>query len=1130
MAWKPLQASAVSAGGKKRGCYILKKLCEAWNCQPQNAVGACGCFYCESTCDPAAYNKAEKAGKFKGSAANGAGYGAGIAQWSLSWKASIQKMFGNYSPIESWSLDQQIQIVLKTCKPNFVNKLKQCSNARDSTDIWLRGYENGGGGSGGLCSVKFIDKYTWCNGYYGAMQHRVTAANEILKAYMGGEVGADILGSVSNFSGSTDDYGGGGGGGDYATAGGDNGVLAPSTDNIYSNFLPKESDEEKAKHTRIYQAFGPGTKVDQMQMNVDGTVPTVDNTPKADGTNTPSGSTTTGNTTGSGNTTTSTGATGNTGDGAAKQDSATTTPGDSSTGSTPSTNGTAITPTSGSGSTGSGSTSDGDGKTVTVDSDTEDKPTNAKTSVSDEAVLEVGVTYPVIRINDYYIPKESIEYFEVTTVNFVPTAKLIFSTRDSNIMKQDTIKDGDIMAVFMAPTSSMYKSLRCDFLITQFKTPVMSQQFANAMQTYTIYAELYVPNLYNANMTFAYSGSSRDAIMYAAEQLKLGFNFNDPENTDDSQMWYCTTETEGDELSSADAMRPSNIKEFIISTASHSWKNFESFFNCWIDPRYAITFLNVNKQLVENGPDEPLDAMPRLNAVMQNRGAEGSRSTKNPEDEKKEAAAGKGPTPQAKLLTNVVDGDESGTVMYVTDYKVVNQAGEISRQMGVNIQKSYVIDNLGVDNNSNSVTMNYSIPYNEWKLKHGFYIQIGPGKNESYVPGDSFKDFVRTNVVKQGGMTTDMQADTDGETIEATGDNMEATGAVNKFYDAGAEHNRINNLQLQKKYVLFTLNGANFGIMRGEKIPAIIIDNNQITNSISIQEGDNNVLMKMMYEEASGWFIIDSIEWVYDPGQGRPEAKTGSPWRTIVKCIRREWPISGNAIAPDAAKESGRNNPENSIVLDPTAGNSVESKIADTNEETVQDPSTGGQEPSEGSTSEGLQPALNELMTALSAKIPGTQMYQGRIWAANENKEKCDGLPYITDGGCYEFINSDGSWGLTTTSKGVHFTGWAMNVQNANMEPDALLKEICQHVDLLEMLYKGGLSCYIESHKTSVKSWKTLHIGADTLMQGTFWEYAIKAAGDAGKQFSDFRSYNHYTEPQRPNEVKRSDLDQGKKD
>jgi hypothetical protein len=80
---------------------------------------------------------------------------------------------------------------------------------------------------------------------------------------------------------------------------------------------------------------------------------------------------------------------------------------------------------------------------------------------------------------------------------------------------------------------------------------------------------------------------------------------------------------------------------------------------------------------------------------------------------------------------------------------------------------------------------------------------------------------------KKGGRVTDMMADSDGEVIADTGSNEMSTGNVNKFYDAAFEHNRINNMQLLKKIVKMTLNGANFAMMRGEKIPALILDNNK---------------------------------------------------------------------------------------------------------------------------------------------------------------------------------------------------------------------------------------------------------------------------------------------------------------
>jgi len=39
----------------------------------------------------------------------------------------------------------------------------------------------------------------------------------------------------------------------------------------------------------------------------------------------------------------------------------------------------------------------------------------------------------------------------------------------------------------------------------------------------------------------------------------------------------------------------------------HAYKNFESFYDCWIDPRYAISFINVAQILGGSGLDEPID-------------------------------------------------------------------------------------------------------------------------------------------------------------------------------------------------------------------------------------------------------------------------------------------------------------------------------------------------------------------------------------------------------------------------------------------------------------------------------------------------------------------------------------------
>ena len=206
--------------GVLRGVYIAKRLIQEWGLKDFQAAGFPGCFMAESRCDPKAYNKAEKSGRFKGSSANGSGYGAGLAQWSNTWKRSIQQQFNRYTPIESWTLDQQIQIVIRTCKPTFISMIKRCSSAAEATDIVLRGYENGGGGTGGLRSKQSMKAYTWCknvyiadvgrrtfaDGYIGALAERTAWANVILKQ-MGSVNVSDIenLGSIGGFDQSMGD-------------------------------------------------------------------------------------------------------------------------------------------------------------------------------------------------------------------------------------------------------------------------------------------------------------------------------------------------------------------------------------------------------------------------------------------------------------------------------------------------------------------------------------------------------------------------------------------------------------------------------------------------------------------------------------------------------------------------------------------------------------------------------------------------------------------------------------------------------------------------------------------------------------------------------------------------------------
>ena len=80
--------------------------------------------------------------------------------------------------------------------------------------------------------------------------------------------------------------------------------------------------------------------------------------------------------------------------------------------------------------------------------------------------------------------------------------------------------------------------------------------------------------------------------------------------------------------------------------------------------------------------------------------------------------------------------------------------------------------------------------------------------------------------------------------------------------------------------------------MRGEKIPALIMDNDRLQASARMNEFNSNNIRNYLYEIACGWYIIDGLMWHF----GKSPNKNGSTlWTTKLKLARREWPIPGRA-------------------------------------------------------------------------------------------------------------------------------------------------------------------------------------------------------------------------------------------
>ena len=297
--------------GKKllNGVYITKKIMDTWHLKDFQAAGFAGCFMEESGCDPGAYNAAEKSGRFKGSSANGSGYGAGLAQWSNAWKRQIQRQFHNSRPIENWSLDQQIAIVTQGCSESFINLLRKTTSVGQSTDIVLRGYENGSAGKGTrLRSQQSMKSYTWCktsymadgsrrtfkDGYIGALTCRTSWANAVLSK-MGSVNLADLSGLGTEVSEGLDGgfgYMGDGMGNsnaypvhdEYQTFTGQGGnIFENSKDNAFQmasatskQTMFSSKDKFASSHTRIYSTNDSCIVLDELKIPYNSNDPAIE--------------------------------------------------------------------------------------------------------------------------------------------------------------------------------------------------------------------------------------------------------------------------------------------------------------------------------------------------------------------------------------------------------------------------------------------------------------------------------------------------------------------------------------------------------------------------------------------------------------------------------------------------------------------------------------------------------------------------------------------------------------------------------------------------------------------------------------------------------------------------------------
>lgn len=313
------------------------------------------------------------------------------------------------------------------------------------------------------------------------------------------------------------------------------------------------------------------------------------------------------------------------------------------------------------------------------------------------------------------------------------------------------------------------------------------------------------------------------------------------------------------------------------------------------------------------------------------------------------------------------------------------------------------------------------------------------------------------------------------------------SSGVSKWWYLGAAHNILNNNQLEKLYVELKLRGCNLSILRGEKVPVLLMDNHSRANIM----GHNNIAKDptlMLDTWASGWFIIGGYSLIYDPVKNNNKNK----WTTLVKLQRMEWPT------PEA-------------ITDPSTNKAIDVRydIAATLDSGTSVLSSSRIDASVVST-QGLKDYMTKLVTLMKDGEVGHELVSGRRWVLDEKGRVVrDEIP--------AFVEFQGAYAVKTT-KGIqffsdpvssHLYGEAIDIVNSEkVNYSKLLANILENDKILIHMYNNGLALCEETGDDDLGvATSHYHIGTERSIQKPWWESVKSFRGTwsiGGYNFADY--------------------------
>ncbi|HRT03112.1 MAG TPA: hypothetical protein P5513_04155 [Candidatus Diapherotrites archaeon] len=456
----------------------------------------------------------------------------------------------------------------------------------------------------------------------------------------------------------------------------------------------------------------------------------------------------------------------------------------------------------------------------------------------------VSIKYPLIKINDYYLSEEEIDYFKIDSYGKIPEITLSVSFYDDLFLSKNMPLDGDIISVAIQSKSEILKPIRNDYVITSIRTTKKNSEVPAI--SITFFGILFIPGWDSYLSDFAIRGTSMDAMKQTAKKVGLGFSTNE-EDTDDYQIWISSN----------------TIREFVEEVTERAWKNESSFFDWWIDVYYNLNFVNVQKQLLsqENEVDEA--------ALIGNVPTEfwwGSKSDKT--------------VGTAKVFSNYPNFRTSS--FYIKDWRPINNSSKITFEYGTTSYCTFFEhNNILYEKPDSQKYWSLEIPpdYDEEKLNSHIILRGRSRWDPSTGKGETAKANYNYNEIYKRASWLGIQY----TLSNPEDDNSKWTGNHHRNYMRARVHNAINNVELEKLNVEIFVQGINLNIIKGDKLPIALIRKDRL-EALKVQNDFSQA--EMLDKFYSGWYYVMGFTLTWE----KQEEDMLSNFSQSFMLTRREWP------------------------------------------------------------------------------------------------------------------------------------------------------------------------------------------------------------------------------------------------